>query len=151
MRKPIDKLTHDTYIQYGDRKKLGRISVLVDVCSSNVYPVPKNIEHIQYAPKLKRQHAISYEKLVPAHIDTNGMEITGLSIGYSGLEQKMKVRHTEEDLKKAREIMWDFIRNGLIPVGTLQEDSIASRYVDKSLDRHVDKHVDRYVNKSIKK
>jgi len=131
MIKPLEKLTKDVYMQYGDRKKPGRISVLVDVVSEKIYAVPKYVEHIIYAPKLKKQCKIPYEKLVPAHIDTNGAEVIGVSAGYSGLEQRMGIRHSEEDLKKAKELIWQFVNSGSIPKGKIMEDAIATKYIKK--------------------
>jgi hypothetical protein len=131
MIKPLEKLTKDAYMQYGDRKEPGRISVLVDVVSEKIYAVPKYVEHVVYAPKLKKQCNVSYEKLVPAHIDTNGVEVIGVSAGYSGLEKRMGIRHSEEDLQKAKELVWKFVNSGSMPKGKIVEDSVAMQYIKK--------------------
>lgn len=131
MIKPLEKLTWDVYAAYGNRKKPGRVSILVDVVRNQIFGVPATAEHTKYAPKIISQCKISYDKLVPAHIDTNGAEVIGMSAGYSGLEQKIGVRHSKKDVIKAKELAWQFVREGDIPLGKIAEDSIAGRYLKK--------------------
>ena len=55
MIKKLNRLTLDTYLEYGNRKVAGRISLFIDVSSENVYMVPRDIEHIDFAREIQKK------------------------------------------------------------------------------------------------
>jgi|GEM_PF-4633555 len=119
MIKKLNRLTLDTYMEYGNRKVAGRISLFVDISSENVYMVPRDIEHIDFAREIQRKGLINnLEKLIPTPIDTTydnketlipKINISGVLTGVSGLEIKAGIRHTKVDLESAHKITWDLI------------------------------------------
>ncbi|OYT32566.1 hypothetical protein DRJ22_00060 [Candidatus Woesearchaeota archaeon] len=124
-----DFLTYSLINQYGNRKKPGRLSILVNVEEKKIYAVPRKIEHIDYA----KQFNIELSKLIPVHIDTklneNGLEeIIGLVTGVSGMEIGYGIRHSKKDLEEAHKLAKDFIENGELPIKKLEEDKIIYKY-----------------------
>lgn len=107
--KSKDTLEWSTFNNYGDRKKQGRLSVLVDVKSGNVHPVPKDKEHIDFARSL----GITLEQLVPSHIDIE-QESINIITGVCGMEIGFGIRHKRKDLETAHERILEYISNGEI-------------------------------------
>lgn len=105
----LEKLTEETFQQHGNRKKEGRLSLIVDTDAFEAYAVPKNIEHIDF---LREHFGKEDSKYVPAHLDFNSYkDIQAVIIGESGVEQGYGVRHTEEQLTKARQKVLELIVN----------------------------------------
>ncbi len=129
-----DKLTLDTYIRYGNRKKPGRISFLVDVGTETIYPVPREIEHIDYAMEILGEAPLpdNCKRLVPSHIDTQLCDsiprVVGVITGVSGLEISLGIKHTRDDLRRAHDTIWNLINQGEIGISKVNENKIVERY-----------------------
>jgi len=120
--------------EYGDRKKAGRFSLLIDHKNKIPYIVPRNIEHINYAKEILQTENLQYLypfPLVPSHIHFKGKPteeiITGVITGESGLEQKFGKIHNHQSLKKAHEIIWNLIVDTEIPLN-IKENKIIFDY-----------------------
>jgi len=130
MTETCQKLDSGTYNKYGNRKRNGRISLLVDTETETIYLVPKEEEHIDFAKRIAEPE--HYPKLVPVHVDTEMQDaeprIVGVITGVCGLEIKLEVRHDAKDLEKAHDIAWKLINISEIHTGKIREDRIVMRY-----------------------
>lgn len=125
-----ERITLDTYLKYGNRKKDGRISFFVDTRNDSVYLVPRDIEHIEFVKYIAKLH--DYSRIIPTHVDTelHGDElfVIGILTGVSGLEIKLNVRHSHEDLEIAHDVTWNLINSSDVKVGKLRENRIVTWY-----------------------
>jgi len=124
-----DKLSWAIFNNYGNRKKPGRISIVIDLDEEKIYPVPRKVEHLDFA----KDKFLEHERIIPSHIDLEpngcGLEkVVGIITGISGLEISGGVRHKKEDLEKAHAISWDFVKNGEIKIGDVKEDEVVYKY-----------------------
>ena len=134
----MENLTYDFYLKFGNRKKQGRISIFVNLYNNEIYGVPLNIEHKDFAPKIINASLLDIEKytmLIPSHIDTILVEnipvVNGVITGVSGLEIESGARHYQKDLIKAHNMTWDFVRDGELEVvckESITEDKIVTKY-----------------------
>ncbi len=135
--KTYDNLTWAAVNAFGDRKQAGRFSVVVDVKTKDVYPIPRDIEHRDYictilhtTPEDISQNPNLAARLVPVHIDLNPEgSVNEIITGISGFEDFYKVRHTQEDLNAAHTRAKEFVMNGEIQCKEDLEGRIDSRYV----------------------
>lgn len=125
-----ERITSEDYKKYSNRKKPGRISVLVNTRSEAVYLVPIGEEHIDFAGRIARKE--DYPHLVPSHVDTEIQDsepvIVGVVTGVCGLEIKLGVRHRIEDLEKAHDLTWRLINDSDLKVGRIRKNRIVIRY-----------------------
>ncbi len=105
-----EALTENLIKEYGDRKKSGRLSIVVDTTNNEIYPVPQDAEHIDfmriYFP------GRDYKPLVPFHIDMENGQIVELTHGQTGLELKLGVTHPHSAINSARTLVSEFLRKG---------------------------------------
>ncbi|MBS3174918.1 hypothetical protein J4440_03495 [Candidatus Woesearchaeota archaeon] len=137
MTKPINRLTWKVIEKYGNRKYQGLLTFFVNVTTEEIFPVPVDIEHIDFICKLinfdnrneLRQNPFAAMHLVPStiHINDDGY-IDSVITGVSSLEMGAGVRHSKENIKKAHKLIHDFISNGELPIGTLKEDKPIMQY-----------------------
>jgi len=126
--KTIEKLEWGTFNGFGNRKKTGRLSILVDVNSKQIYPVPLKQEHIDFANRVKGISGL--EKLIPSHIDIEEWSgVIRVITGICGMEINFGIRHTSEDVERAHRIAVDYVKNGEISYESLKEE-IIYRYCD---------------------
>jgi len=131
--KLCEQISLDSYLQYGDRKKPGRISLLCDLEADEIYFVPKEIEHIDFAKILDDQNKRNYEKLIPSHVDIlydGEIKVIGVITGVCGLEEKLGIRHYKRDLVTAHRKIFDILSISNLKV-ELSENTIVKRYVKK--------------------
>ncbi|MEM4336461.1 MAG: hypothetical protein QXG86_00455 [Candidatus Woesearchaeota archaeon] len=138
--KVYDRLTWGIYNTFGGRKKAGYLSVIVDLSSDIIYPVPLDMEHIDFVSKLlgisKSEIAFDerVKKFIPSiiEIEDTGIEVkvSGILTGVSGLEIGCGVRHSKEDLEKAHLKVIDFVNRGELPVAEdfISRSKIQYRY-----------------------
>ncbi len=126
-----NRLRYDLLEKYGDRKKPGRFSLLINHKNKLPYIVPKNVEHINYAKEILQTEELEniYPfPLVPSHIhftcEKNKEEITGIITGVSGLEQSLGKIHSHQSLKNAHDIVWKLIINSKISLNILENTII---------------------------
>jgi hypothetical protein len=93
----IETLDETVMKEFGSRKKPGRLSLVVDVETSDIYAVPKDTEHIDFI----KQFETDPSYLVPVHLDFSGGEVSGVIVGESGIEHGLGVRHSHADLNVA--------------------------------------------------
>lgn len=110
----MGKLTPDIVKQFGNRKKPGRVSVVTDMDTLNVFLVPHSMEHIDFITKKLR--ISDCRRIIPTHIDMildHEQERVGeLITGVSGVEQGYGVRHTREDIDMAHNIVYSAVQRG---------------------------------------
>ena len=133
--KTIQYLSEDVLKKYCGRKKEGIIALLINVDDGKVYPVPKNLEHVNFTALLLGKTKKELEKnpklaahLIPSTIYMENRKIKGVLTGVSGLELGLKVRHNKADLKKAHDMAWGCIllseEVGTIEIGKLKINKI---------------------------
>lgn len=105
-----EALTDEVIREYGDRKRLGRVSVVVDTLGSAIYVVPRDIEHIDFMAL--HFPNVNYGPFVPFHIDMDNREVADLIPGHTGLEYKLSVVHDGASVAIARVLVLEFIRKG---------------------------------------
>ncbi len=122
--KVFASLTWATVARFIGRKKAHVLSVICDTENNKIYPVPLEIEHVDWAATILqvtrteiRQNPSSASHLVPAVIELSPTreEVVGLLTGTSGLEIGFRVRHTKEQLESAHKMTLRFITKGEIP------------------------------------
>ncbi len=127
-----DLLTQKLIEMYGNRKRKGRLSVVVNTSNSDVYVVPKNKEHINYCLNLVGDDVRKLEKIVPSHINYDTVEslyeVISIITGESGMERGYGVRHRHDDLNIAHQRVLDFVHNGKIFVHPNLESRIIYDY-----------------------
>lgn len=122
-------LTFGILENFGRRKKANYLGLVCDTKNMKIYPVPVNVEHIEWALNiigggysreaiLRNSSLISH--LVPAIVVFDpGLEIVeGSIIATSGMEIGFGVRHTSEQINEATSLVDAFIRNGEIPLAS---------------------------------
>jgi len=139
--KTVSALTWGLYNNYGGRKKPGYLSVIVDVEHEIIYPVPLDVEHIEFISKnilnVSKEdvtaNPLLAEKLIPSiiEIDDISREVRGVLTGISGVEIGFGVRHSMKDLEKAHAMVLDFIANGEIRMADNFNAKISPKYSKK--------------------
>lgn len=105
----IERLTESLFEEYGNRKKVGRLSIVVDTESFVAYAVPIGVEHIDF---LRAGFGKEDSKFVPVHIDLNSnYDVEAIITGESGVEQGYGVRHTSEQLDIAHQKALELVAN----------------------------------------
>ena len=105
-----EALTDEVIRDYGDRKRPGRVSVVVDTLGNAIYIVPRNIEHIDFMAL--HFPGRDYSLFVPFHIDMVNGEVADLIPEHTGLEYKLGVKHDGASIAVARVMTFEFIRKG---------------------------------------
>ncbi|MDP3917494.1 MAG: hypothetical protein Q8Q42_04395 [Nanoarchaeota archaeon] len=131
----INLLTGDVFEKFGNRKRSGRLSLLVDMANENIYAVPIGVEHIDFVRELIGRDSFDTLKMrryIPVHVDRYPTpdwsgDVNGLVTGVSGMEISYGARHTKEDLRGAHQIVRKLIEKSNIEVN-LQEDKVIERY-----------------------
>lgn len=105
-------LTSRLIEEFGDRKKQGRLSIIVNLLDDKIYPIPKGKEHIEFGIELVGDIR-KLSKVIPSHIDYRNIEglyeIYRIITGESGMEEGYGVRHSCEDLNYAHSKVFDFV------------------------------------------
>lgn len=119
------RLTWKLYDKFGGRKKEGYLSLIVDVKTGIIYPVPLELEHIKFALTLLGKKKEDIEKnpglashLIPSliFVDDVKREVIGVLTGSSGMEPGFGVRHEKKDLNLAYQLVLRFINEGNIKI-----------------------------------
>lgn len=101
----VEIITEETWNEFGDRKRVGRIDFVVDTVTDAVYGVPKEVEHKDFVPTLP-----SYEegtsRFVPLQLRMERGEVHEILIGASSYEAATGVKHTPQEMTKAYKITW---------------------------------------------
>ncbi len=131
-------LTWETVRDYSGRKRPGRVSVVVNVPTGEIFPVPREQEHAEFLCELLgrteeeiRAHPEYVERIVPVHIDLKKGEVNYVETGASGSEEVYKVRHEIEDLIVAHQQAMHFIHNGTVKIPPQILTRIDTRYAKK--------------------
>ena len=127
MVKSITKLTWKIFENHGNRKENGVLTFIINTVTKEIYPIPKNIEHIDFVclilgyetrNELKRNPS-SASHLVATYLTIKEGEITKILTGFSSTEMAGGVRHTKKQINEAHKIIHKLISKGEIP---LKED-----------------------------
>jgi len=127
--KNIDKITEEVLREFGDRKTKGRIDFVVDIITKQIYPVPREIEHSRFVPELP-DYSPKTSKYVPIQFRLDNGIIEEVLVGASSYEAKFKVRHTLEELQKAKMYAWVLAANSNIPI-EVKRDKVFRNYAKK--------------------
>ncbi|MBW2981992.1 hypothetical protein KY343_03875 [Candidatus Woesearchaeota archaeon] len=111
--KSIEYLSKDVIQEFGGRKQAGVIALIIDVKEKKIYPVPHNLEHVDFAAllldkkkgELKKNPQLA-ARLIPSTISIEEGKIVGVLTGVSGLEIGLKVKHKSSDLENAHGMVW---------------------------------------------
>ncbi len=124
--------------KFGNRKVPGRVSVVVDVDTKKIYPVPRTIEHIDFVRQIFfGSEEVCGERLsryIPSHVDieptdNNSGDAIGIITGVSGLEISYGARHLVKDLYSAHGMVKEFVERGDVHLrDSLLEDIVVERY-----------------------
>lgn len=106
--KTAEKITEELWKQFGDRKTKGRIDFVVNTKTRINYPVPRDIEHKEFIPRLPGYIQQS-SFFVPVQIRVENGEITENMVGISSYESEHNVRHKEVELNIAYRTAWELI------------------------------------------
>lgn len=138
--RPHARLTWSIVSSFSGRKKPGRISILVDTVTGNVYVVPRKQEHVDYAKEIFGINAPEFlpplaKNIIPSHLEVlvnpeTGMEeVTSIHTGDCGLEIRYGVRHSRDALYKGHKLAKCFVFQGEVPVAETLRESVNERYV----------------------
>ncbi|MEM4336463.1 MAG: hypothetical protein QXG86_00465 [Candidatus Woesearchaeota archaeon] len=127
---------------YFPRKKSNQLCVVVNTQSNLIYPVPINIEHIDFASKILGfplgENLEDASKIVPSNIFISATGINDIidkvikvETGISGMEIGYGLRHTYEQLQKAHNLVKNFVLSGEVPVSLSLEEKIITKYAIK--------------------
>ena len=122
----IDSLTEEVMAEYSSRKKQGRLSLVVDVKKREIYPVPKDIEHVDFVAQLETDPC----HIIPVHLDFKDGKIVGVLTGESGIELKLGVKHSHDDLYTANSIAYDLINKSEIEAVLRHRNKIFFEYAE---------------------
>jgi len=136
MVRSCDSLTQSVVNGYGNRKIFGRLSVLVDVSENLIYPLPRDLEHIEFVKAHFSELAVNNGTIVPSHIQlemtSSGLEeVIGIITGVSGMEIGYGIRHDRIDLEKAHAAVLEFVNNGEFSISSHKQDKIEYKYAAK--------------------
>ncbi|MBW2981990.1 hypothetical protein KY343_03865 [Candidatus Woesearchaeota archaeon] len=120
----IDVLSRELIEVYGSRKKEGRLSLLVDTTTNEIYIVPKDTEHIEFT----KQIGTDPDKVVPVHVDFLDGRVAGVITGESGLEQDLGVRHSHDDLNSANSTVYQLIIGSGLEISPGHRNKICVEY-----------------------
>ncbi len=119
------KLTWEIVNKFVGRKRPNAIALICDTNTQEVYVVPHEIEHVDFAGLLLgvtqneiRANPSIASHLVPVTIELNNMhdEVMGMQTGTSGMELGFRVRHSRQQLTTAQAMAQAFIFTGEVPV-----------------------------------
>lgn len=129
----INKLTPEVFARFGNRKKPGRIGLFVDTRNGDIYAVPKHEEHLDFIKQITDEQ--NFSKIIPSYIDLkeigNVEKIFGVETGYSGVEIRLGIRHTPEDLQKAHSLTHVLVSEGEIPLAERIDSKITYKFSSK--------------------
>ena len=121
MPRTYSKLDWSLISRFGDRKKLGYVSIIINVDNGEVYIVPRDTEHIEVLTKILsmdiedlREHPELAANLVPSIIEIKDEEVYGILTGFSGSESGYNIRHTVKQLDKGHALALKFVEKGNI-------------------------------------
>lgn len=134
--KVANTLTWAVANNYIGRKKGGLISVMVNVETKEVIPIPRNVEHVDFTSALLgmerddlRNDPSRAARWIPSNIEVLGDEVIGVITGVSGLELGFRVRHTRADLQAAHDRVIQWVLEGeLYVVEPLEKSEIVYRF-----------------------
>ncbi len=140
----VKRLTWSAVNSFGNRKRPGRLSVIVDMTKKGVvYAVPREIEHKDYLCEIlhtTQEHIMGAPgiaaRLIPVHIDLPCDTVEGIVVGLSGAEQAYGIRHSNEDLQNSARRAQEFILNGEVPYHEPIHTKIDYRYSERNSHRH---------------
>ncbi len=140
--RPYDRLLYNILSEgagYFPRKKPDQLCVVTNTEENLIYPVPIEIEHIDFVSRLLgfniRNVPEKASKIVPSNIfiKLRGINdvidnVTGMDTGISGMEIGHGLRHHAEQLEKADSLVEEFVRKGELPVDPRFESEINRKY-----------------------
>ncbi|MEK6952803.1 MAG: hypothetical protein AABX29_07350 [Nanoarchaeota archaeon] len=113
------KLKAEIKETFGDRKQRGLLSLLYDAKKNAFIPIPTNKEHIEIVTELLKKTKTQVienpglaSHLIPVNVFFKDEKVTEILVGISGIEMGYKVRHSKEDLVKAHNASWNFVKKG---------------------------------------
>jgi len=136
-----NRLTWALYNSFGGRKKPGYLSVVVDLKTKTIYPVPLGKEHVKFVAEnllgisedeLSNDTSLAM-RIIPSIIEIDGIagEVKGVLTGVSGVEIGYRVRHLKQDIEKAHGLVIGFIEQGEIPLSEGFKARIEYKYAVK--------------------
>jgi len=122
---------------YFPRKKPEQLCLIVDLDTELIYPVPVEIEHIDFTSLLKgniKKNPDLARKVIPSNLIIDlSRTVNGIITGVSGMESGYKVRHISSDIDIAHDLIYSFITYGDLPLAkNLKEENKIYRYCDLS-------------------
>lgn len=116
--------------QYFPRKQAEQLCLIVDTHTQLVYPVPVDLEHIDFATLLLkgkdiRNNPEEAKELVPSNIiiDITNKIVNSITTGnISGMELAFNVRHSTYAIDRAHTRALGFIRDGEIKVSEILKE-----------------------------
>lgn len=124
MSTSIDSLSKEIIEKYGSRRKAGRLSLVVDITKNKAYPVPRNVEHTDFVKRFETDPS----HLIPVHIDFDGDRVVGIDTGESGLEIKLGIKHSYDDLNSANSAAYRLIHESGIELDPEHVNKIHSEH-----------------------
>ncbi|OYT32565.1 hypothetical protein DRJ22_00055 [Candidatus Woesearchaeota archaeon] len=135
--KAYTALTQAVFANFAHRKGANTLSIITDTETGKIYPVPRELEHIDLAclllhtnrKEFQEQRTIyldKIEKLIPTIIEFSQdcTTVTGIITGVSGMELGYRIRHTENDLNNAHALAKQFIKNGDFEIDLTKDEII---------------------------
>lgn len=129
---------------YFPRKRPEQLCCVVDLNkyaknqNEIIYPVPIEIEHIDFVSKLRGNNVRDFPqialKIIPSNLLIRNSEmpeyteVCGILTGYSGIEVGFGVRHYINDLNLAHKLMKEFVERGEINFSENIEEKIEDKY-----------------------
>jgi len=120
-------ITKEILAEFGNRKTEGRIDFVFNLRTSQMYPVPKNLEHSKFIPTLQgyypRTNIFVSSQL---RLDKDG-KVKEIITGASSYEANENVLHPMKDLHEAHRLMWNVVINSSLQLD-LERDEVLKNY-----------------------
>jgi len=123
--RPIEKITDELLHEFGDRKSKGRLDLVIDMETENIYPVPKRIEHKDFVPTLPN-YAPRTSKFIPSQVHINNGEVIEILTGASSYEGEFDIKHPLKELFLAHKTIWTLVLKSGYPVNIQRNEVIKS-------------------------
>lgn len=107
----LDKITEELLVKFGDRKRKGRLDLVLNIRTREIYPVPKQIEHKEFIPTIPGYDNKNSSDYIPIQFRLKQGVVKEILTGASSYEADSKIRHKITDLKRAHAIAWELAAN----------------------------------------
>ncbi len=118
---------------YFPRKQPDQLCCVVNLEDKKIYPVPVEIEHIDFVSLLLTSDIKSNpeyaRRVIPSNLRIDALDrvVKKIITGVSGMEIGYNVRHTTHDVDLAHSLMREFVSRGEFTAGN-NLDEIVYRY-----------------------